>query len=79
MDMRLRDWTEMFGLRHTQQVTIPAAAQPEKVKSSVATCQDIEVLWAQSMALRERALEIRAVSMEVRAMARDMRLRREAA
>jgi hypothetical protein len=78
MDMRLRDWTEMFGQHHAQQVTIPAAAQSPDVVATITKSRDIEDLWAQSLALRERALEIRAVSMEVRAVARDMRLRREA-
>jgi hypothetical protein len=60
------------------------ASEPNPIRSSTnrasqasAAALFLEELWAESLALREHALHVRAVSMEVRAIARDMRLRRE--
>jgi hypothetical protein len=74
MDSRHRDWNEMFAAK----AVVKPAAQPA-VTRAVVPAVELEDLWAKSLALREHALHVRAVSMEVRAMARDMRMRREPA
>jgi hypothetical protein len=71
MDFRQRDWSEMFGA-DTGRATAPLTLTKLQDKS---TALMLEELWAQSVALREHALQVRAAAMEVRAMARDMRFR----
>jgi hypothetical protein len=88
MDSRHRNWSEMFVANRDQfgpelqMLDTSTRASSSRVKpaavvpSPVTPAAQLELLWAQSVELRERALQVRAVSMEVRAMARDMRLRR---
>jgi hypothetical protein len=90
MDSRHRNWSELFVANRNQfgpelqmlDMTTrpsPASTQTTAVAASpVSTPVQLELLWAQSVELRERALQVRAVSMEVRAIARDLRLRRAA-
>jgi hypothetical protein len=89
MDSRHRNWNDMFGagiggqpvsfgVSTTPAVTCPLS-KPSASSPADLSMAKLEELWAQSLALREHALQIRAVSMEVRAMARDLRLRNQAA
>jgi hypothetical protein len=90
MDSRHRNWDDLFGThsrgKPSGSVDVSSSTLPPQSKraQSVAaivptSIVDLEELWAQSLALREHALHVRAVSMEVRAMARDLRLRNQAA
>jgi hypothetical protein len=69
MDFRQRDWNELFSTKSGE------AYLPPPQMSAPSGALRLEDLWAQSISLREHALQVRAASMEVRAIARDMRLR----
>jgi hypothetical protein len=83
MDLRHRTWDEMFAVNEDTYSSLQSASDHSNHRPSAmpspSSVNQLEELWAQSVALREHALHVRAVSMEVRAVARDMRLRRAAA
>jgi hypothetical protein len=90
MDSRHRNWNDLFGAHSAREplvsvevssyITPPHANRAHRAAPiKPVSIEHLEELWAQSLALRQHALHVRAVAMEVRAMARDLRQRNQAA
>jgi hypothetical protein len=85
MDSRQRNWSDLFGAPRGGEPLVSVEFTPPPISTfsspsfpaNLTPPEKLEELWARSQALREHALQVRAVSMEARAIARDVRLRNQ--